>query len=63
MVPYSIIMSLSQTIGLSLFKFSKRQNHKEDGANLCGLLRKAEIYNVIQNLLLDLMNSFKIHEF
>ena len=23
--------------------FSKCQNHKEDGANLCGLLRKAEL--------------------
>ena len=23
---------------------SKRQNHKQDGANFCGLLRKAEVY-------------------
>ena len=23
----------------------KRQNHKEDGANFCGLLRKAELYH------------------
>ena len=22
---------------------SKRQNHKEDGANICGFLRKAEL--------------------
>ena len=25
--------------------YSKRQNHEEDYANFCGLLRKAELYN------------------
>ena len=30
-----------------IYLFSKRQNHKEDGANFCGLLRKAELYQFL----------------
>ena len=26
------------------FQLSKRQNHKEDGTNFCGLIRKSELY-------------------
>ena len=29
---------------IEVLGISKRQNHKEDGANFCGLLRKAELY-------------------
>ena len=29
------------------YLLNKRQNHKEDGANFCGLLRKAELYSSI----------------
>ena len=43
-----IFMAFSEKLNFNIFfknlKFSKRQNHKEDGANFCRLLRKAELY-------------------
>ena len=33
-----------KTTKISYGLLSKRQNHLEDGANFCGLLRKAELY-------------------
>ena len=32
--------------GFDVYYVSKYQNHKEDGANFCGLLRKAELYQL-----------------
>ena len=36
--------------GFDIYLLSKCQNRKKDGANFCGLLRKAELYYCIQML-------------